>query len=370
MSLEKNLPSQKSFWKKIHIDIPLLLTLICLAIFGLIILYSAGNEDFSLVKQQMFHIAVAVVVMGIFSQISPHTYERWAPVIYILGLFLLLSVLILGHVNKGAQRWLGAGSFRFQPSEILKLAIPIMLSYVLSRPPLPPSLKKAFLCLLIIGLPALLTAKEPDLGTAIVLATTGFFVLFLSGLSWRFIIISAILGACLLPLLWYGMHDYQRLRVLTFIDPERDPLGSGYHIIQSKIALGSGGGSGMGWLQGTQSHLRFLPEHTTDFIFAVCGEEFGFLGSSLLIALYLSVLFRCAYITLNAQDSFCRLLAGSLSLMFFISLYINLGMVSGILPVVGVPLPLISYGGTSLLTLFASFGILMSIQTHRKLVSS
>lgn len=362
--------AKKTFLQKIHIDSPLLMGLLTLALFGFIILYSAGNEDFALVRQQALHILVALCVMGIFAQISPHSYERWAVGIYVIGTVLLLSVLVMGHMNKGAQRWLGTGAFRFQPSEILKLAIPLMLSYILSRPPLPPSLKKSLLCLLIIGIPAVLTAKEPDLGTGIVLAVTGFFVLFLAGLSWRFISTTFLACACMLPLLWYGMHDYQRLRVLTFLNPERDPLGSGYHIIQSKIALGSGGVAGMGWLQGSQSHLRFLPEHTTDFIFAVCGEEFGLLGVLLLIGIYLAILARCAYITLNAQDSFSRLLAGSLSLMFFISLYINMCMVSGILPVVGIPLPLVSYGGTSLVTLLASFGILMSIQTHRKLVPS
>ena len=362
--------SKKTFLERIHIDFFLLIGLLCLALFGFVILYSAGNENFGLVEQQALHIAVAICIMGIFAQISPHTYERWAVGIYIAGTVLLLSVLVMGHVNKGAQRWLGAGAFRFQPSEILKLAIPLMLSYILSRPPLPPSLKKSFFCLLIIGIPAILTAKEPDLGTAIVLSVTGFFVLFLAGLSWRFISITLLVCASLLPLLWAGMHDYQRLRVLTFLNPERDPLGSGYHIIQSKIALGSGGFFGMGWLQGSQSHLRFLPEHTTDFIFAVCGEEFGFMGVFLLIGVYLSILFRCATITLHAQDSFSRLLAGSLSLMFFVSLFINMGMVTGVLPVVGVPLPLVSYGGTSLVTLLASFGILMSIQTHRKLMPS
>lgn len=362
--------SKRTFWEKIHIDTPLLLSLMALSLFGFIILYSAGNESFALIEQQALHIGVAIAIMGLFAQISPHSYERWAVPIYIAGTVLLLSVLAMGHVNKGAQRWLGAGAFRFQPSEILKLAIPLMLSYILSRPPLPPRFKKSLLCLFIIGVPSLLTAKEPDLGTAIVLATTGFFVLFLAGLSWRFISISFAICLSLLPALWYCMHDYQRLRVLTFLNPERDPLGSGYHIIQSKIALGSGGFFGLGWLHGSQSHLHFLPEHTTDFIFAVCGEEFGFLGILVLIIAYLILLFRCAYITLNAQDSFSRLLAGSLSLMFFISLFINMGMVSGILPVVGVPLPLISYGGTSLVTLLASFGILMSIQTHRRLVPS
>lgn len=362
--------AKKTFLERIHIDFPLLVGLLCLALFGFVILYSAGNENFGLVKQQALHIAVAACIMGIFAQISPHTYQRWAVVIYILGTVLLLSVLVMGQVNKGAQRWLGAGAFRFQPSEILKLAIPLMLSYVLSRPPLPPSIKKSFLCVLIIMVPAILTAKEPDLGTAIVLSATGFFVLFLAGLSWRFISAALLVCASFLPLLWYFMHDYQRLRVMTFLNPERDPLGSGYHIIQSKIALGSGGFAGNGWMQGSQSHLHFLPEHTTDFIFAVCGEEFGFLGAFALILTYLAILSRCAYITLHAQDSFSRLLAGSISLMFFTSLYISLGMVMGVLPVVGVPLPLVSYGGTSLVTLLASFGILMSIQTHRRLIPS
>lgn len=362
--------SKKTFWERIHIDMPLFMGLSCLALFGFVILYSAGNESIALVKQQALHIGVAACVMGIFAQISPDGYKRWAVGIYIFGTLLLLSVLIMGHVNKGAQRWLGAGAFRFQPSEVLKLAIPLMLSYILSRPPLPPSLKKSFLCVLIILIPAVLTAKEPDLGTAIILAATGFFVLFLAGLSWKFMSSMFLVCASALPLLWYSMHDYQRLRVLTFLNPERDPLGSGYHIIQSKIALGSGGFTGTGWMQGTQAHLHFLPEHTTDFIFAVCGEEFGFVGALLLILVYLVILYRCAYITLHAQDSFSRLLAGSISLMFFISLFISLGMVMGILPVVGVPLPLVSYGGTSLVTLLASFGILMSIQTHRRLVSS
>lgn len=362
--------AKKTFWERLHIDLPLLIALGCLALYGFIILYSAGNEDFGLVKQQIVHIAVAACIMGLFAQISPYTYQRWSVAIYIVGTFLLFSVLIMGQVNKGAQRWLGTGAFRFQPSEILKLAIPLMLSYILSRPPLPPSFKKSCLCILIIIVPAVLTAKEPDLGTAMVLAITGFFVLFLAGLSWRFISVSCLICASFLPLLWYGMHDYQRQRVLTFLNPEQDPHGSGYHIIQSKIALGSGGFTGEGWLQGSQVHLHFLPEHTTDFIFAVCGEEFGFLGAILLIGIYLAILWRCAYITLHAQDSFARLLAGSISLMFFISLFISLGMVTGILPVVGIPLPLVSYGGTSLVTLLASFGILMSIQTHRKLISS
>lgn len=368
--MKKNNPLKTAFLEKIHLDKPLLLGLVCVSCFGFIVLYSAGNESFSLVKQQMLHILFAFCIMMVFAQIPPYSYERWAMVIYVIGILLLVSVLIIGETNKGAQRWLGSGAFRFQPSEILKLAIPLMLSYLLSRPPLPPNTKKSLLCFLVLGFPVILTAKQPDLGTAILLAGTGFFTLFLAGLAWRFIIFSAFACISSLPFLWYGMHNYQRSRVLTFLNPEQDPLGKGYHIIQSKIALGSGGGLGTGWLQGPQSHLRFLPEHTTDFIFSVCGEEFGFLGCFVLISLYITILYRCAYITLHAQDSFSRLLAGSISLMFFISFFINIGMVSGILPVVGVPLPLISYGGTSLVTILASFGILMSIQTHRKLVGS
>lgn len=362
--------AKKTFWERIHIDLPLLAALSCLSLYGFIILYSAGNQDITLVTQQIIHIAVAACVMGIFAQISPYTYQRWSPTIYVIGVSLLVFVLIMGQINKGAQRWLGGGIFRFQPSEILKLAIPLMLSYILARPPLPPSFKKSCLCIVMILFPAALTAKEPDLGTAMVLTLTGFFVLFLAGLSWRLISMTLVICAGSLPLLWRIMHDYQRQRILTFLNPERDPHGSGYHIIQSKIALGAGGLTGEGWLQGSQVHLHFLPEHTTDFIFAVCGEEFGFLGALLLIAIYIVILYRCAYITLKAQDSFSRLLAGSISLMFFVSLFISLGMVTGILPVVGLPLPLVSYGGTSLVTLLASFGILMSIHTHRKLISS
>ncbi|MCD8543187.1 MAG: FtsW/RodA/SpoVE family cell cycle protein, partial [Gammaproteobacteria bacterium] len=240
--MKKNNQLKITWWEKIHLDKSLLLGLLCVSCFGFIVLYSAGNESFSLVKQQMLHILVALCVMTIFAQIPPYTYERWAIVIYVMGILLLLSVLIIGETNKGAQRWLGAGAFRFQPSEILKLAIPLILSYLLSRPPLPPNTKKSLLCLLILGFPVILTAKQPDLGTAILLAGTGFFTLFLAGLPWRFIFFTTFTCISSLPFLWYGMHNYQRSRVLTFLNPEQDPLGKGYHIIQSKIALGSGGG--------------------------------------------------------------------------------------------------------------------------------
>ena len=360
----------RNIWQVLHIDLPLFLALLCLAFMGFVILYSASNQNLHLVQQQATHLAIAAILMLFFAQIPPDAYKRWAPTIYAIGIILLLFVLVTGQINKGAQRWLGAGALRFQPSEVLKLAIPMMLSYVLAKIKLPPNSKKIALCLLLLAIPVVLTAKQPDLGTAIILAATGLFVLFLAGLSWRFMSVSALIGFVCMPVLWLFMHDYQRQRVLTFLNPERDPLGAGYHIIQSKIAIGSGGMFGKGWLHGTQSHLQFLPEHTTDFIFAVCGEELGLIGIIILLAIYLVIIARCFYIAMNAQDTFTRLLAGSLTLMFFFSVFINIGMVTGLLPVVGVPLPLVSYGGTAGVTVLASFGMLMSIQTHRKLVPS
>lgn len=361
---------KRNIWTICHIDFTLLIALLLLIFYGFFILYSASNQDFTYVKQQAIHIGIASFIMLLFAQIHPRTYQRWAPTIYGFGITLLLFVLISGHINKGAQRWLGSGAFRFQPSEILKLALPMMFSYILAKHILPPKPKIIALCLLLLIVPVVLVAKQPDLGTSIILAGTGISVLFLAGLSKRFISIGSLLLLILAPVLWYFMHDYQRQRVLTFLNPERDPLGSGYHIIQSKIAIGSGGVSGKGWLLGSQSHLHFLPEHTTDFIFAVCGEELGLIGAVALIAIYVAIILRGLYITLTAQDTFSRLLAGGVTLTFFLSVFINIGMVTGILPVVGVPLPLVSYGGTSLVTIMAGFGILMSIQTHRKLLMS
>lgn len=364
------LRKRKKWWEYLHIDLPLVLGLLCLVLFGFVVLYSASNESIALVERQAMNILIAVGVMLVFAQIPPHHYERWAPVLYLLGVILLLAVMAIGHTGKGAQRWLGVGALKFQPSEIMKIAIPMTLSLVLAKTKLPPSSKMLVICGLLLVVPVALTAKQPDLGTAIVLALTGCFVLFLTGLSWRFMMITLIAVIILMPMLWYGMHDYQRLRILTFLNPERDSLGAGYHIIQSKIAIGSGGLFGKGWLHGPQSQLDFLPEHTTDFIFAVCAEELGFVGILLLLSIYFVIIARGFYITLHAQDTFSRLLAGSITLMFFLSIFINIGMVIGILPVVGVPLPLVSYGGTSVVAIFISFGILMSIQTHRKLVES
>jgi rod shape determining protein RodA len=304
------------------------------------------------------------------AQIPPITLSRGAIWFYVISGIFLLVVLVMGHIGKGAQRWLNLGIMRFQPAELMKLAIPMLLAWYYQKIRLPITLQSVLIALPIIFIPALLTAKQPDLGTAVLLVTAGASVLFLAGLSWQIMGFLSAAIALSIPFVWYMLHDYQRQRVLTFLNPENSPLGTGYHIIQSKIAIGSGGLFGKGWLNGTQGNLHFLPEHATDFIFAVCGEEFGFVGSVILIMLYMAIILRGFYITINAQDTFSRLLAGSLTFNFFVSFFINMGMVTGILPVVGIPLPLISYGGSSMVTLLASFGILMSIQTHRKLVTT
>ncbi len=352
----------------IHLDPPLLIGLLLLCGYGIVILYSATGQDMHQMEKQGIRLIIAYGVMLVMAQIHVQTLRRWSPWLFTIGVALLVAVLGMGVIGKGAQRWLDLGFMRFQPAELVKLATPMMLAWFLSQHPLPPNWKNLLISLILILIPVLLIAKQPDLGTAILVASSGLFILFLAGISWRLIFGMAILAAAAAPLLWYKMHDYQRQRVLTFLNPENDPLGSGYHIIQSKIAIGSGGIYGKGWLNGTQSQLEFLPERHTDFIFAVVGEEFGLIGVIVLLSLFAFVLLRGLYIATQAQDSYSRLLAGSLTLVFFVYLFVNTGMVSGLLPVVGVPLPLISYGGTSLVTLMASFGILMSIHTHRKLL--
>lgn len=360
----------RSVWQFVHLDVTLLSFLSLLGLAGLVILFSASGQNWYVIEIQLAHFVFAFSVMFLVAQISPNSLQRSAPWLYTLGLIMLVVVLIVGHIGKGGQRWLNFGVIHFQPAELMKLAIPLFLAWYYHKLTLPLNFKATALSLPIILLPALLTAKQPDLGTAILLMIAGVSVLFLAGLSARIIFYASVLLAAIAPFAWYLLYDYQRQRVLTFLNPERDPLGKGYHIIQSKIAIGSGGIFGKGWLHGTQSNLHFLPEHTTDFIFAVCGEEFGLLGSVILIVLYMLVVFRGLYITINAQDTFSRLVAGSITITFFVSFFINMGMVSGILPVVGIPLPLVSYGGSSMVTLMASFGILMSIQTHRKLVTT
>jgi len=357
------------FIQRAHIDLTLLVALLLLAGLGLTVLFSASGQDAGLLQRQGVRLAAGFAMLLLLAQVPPYLLRQWTPWLFIAGLLMLLAVLGLGVTGKGAQRWLSLGPVRFQPSEMMKLAVPLMIAWYLAEHPLPPRPGRIVVAVVLIALPAVMVARQPDLGTALLIAASGFFVLYLAGLSLRLMLVGTLAAIPAALALWqFGMHDYQRQRVLTFLDPERDPLGAGYHIIQSKIALGSGGVYGKGWLNGTQAHLEFLPERSTDFIFAVFGEEFGLIGALLLLTLYLLLITRGLYITTRAQDTFSRLLAGSLTLTFFVYVFVNTGMVSGLLPVVGVPLPLVSYGGTSMVTLMAGFGILMSIHTHRRLL--
>jgi rod shape determining protein RodA len=363
--------SRNTLSHRLHVDMPLLLLLLLLAAIGLVTLYSAGDQSEALVLKQLVRLGVSFGVMFAFAQISPETWRRWTPWLYAVGLALLITVLVLGVVGKGAQRWLDLGVVRFQPSELMKVAMPMMIAWYLAEASLPPTMKRIVIASAGIGVPVLLIAKQPDLGTSLLIGSSGVFVLLFAGISWRLVGTTIFMMIPAAVLMWFfGMHDYQRQRVLTFLNPESDPLGSGYHIIQSKIAIGSGGIYGKGWLNGTQSHLDFLPERHTDFIFAVFSEEFGFFGAVLLLSIFLLIVMRGLYIALQAQDTYGRLLAGSLTMTFLVYFFVNMGMVTGLLPVVGLPLPLISYGGSSMVTLMAAFGILMSIQTHRKLLKS
>lgn len=352
----------------LHIDLPLLTGLLLLAFLGLAVLYSAGDQQMVLLNKQMIRLGVGFAAMILIAQLHPQHLRRWSPWIYLLGILMLMAVILVGEQGKGAQRWLDLGIVRFQPSEMFKLSLPMVIAWFLADHRLPPQLSRLLAAGLLTLLPVLLIAKQPDLGTAILVGAAGAIALFLAGISWYLIAAVGLSLAALGPAAWYLMHEYQRQRVLTFLNPESDPLGTGYHIIQSKIAIGSGGVGGKGWLNGTQSHLEFLPERHTDFIFAVISEEFGLVGVLALLCLYFFIILRGLYIASQAQDTFSRILAGALSLVFFVYLFVNTGMVTGLLPVVGVPLPLISYGGTSLVTILISFGILMSIHTHRKLL--
>jgi rod shape determining protein RodA len=325
------------------------------------------QRDLSLVIGQAMRLGLGFVIMIALAQTPPHYFRFWSPWIYLAGILLLLAVMVFGDVSKGARRWLDLGVVRFQPSEIMKVAVPMMMAWFFADKPLPPRWWHLLGGALITVVPFVLIARQPDLGTALVVGCAGASVLFLGGLSWIIMVGLAGALAAAIPLFWtFVMHDYQRQRVLTFLNPETDPLGTGYHIIQSKIAIGSGGIYGKGWLNGTQSHLDFLPEGSTDFIFAAFGEEFGLVGACLLLTLYFFIIARCLYLATNAPDTYTRLLAGSLTLIFFLYAFVNSGMVSGLLPVVGLPLPLFSYGGTSLVTIMAGFGVLMSIHSHRR----
>lgn len=353
---------------RFHLDAQLLCCLLLTSVLGLAILYSAGNEDLDVMLRQVIRLGLGFLIMVVLAQIPPYQLRVWTPPIYFGGVLLLVAVLLVGDVGKGAQRWLDLKVLRFQPAEIMRLGVPMMMAWYLADRPLQRSLRHFLVAVLITVIPVLLILKQPDLGTALLVFSAGAFALFLGGLSWKIMLGLGGIVAAAAPLFWeHGMHDYQRQRVLTFLDPETDPLGAGYHIIQSKIALGSGGIYGKGWLNGSQSHLDFLPESSTDFIFAVFGEEFGLIGLCLLLTLYFLIIARCLYIAVRAPDAHTRLLAGTLALTFFVYVFVNTGMVCGLLPVVGLPLPLVSYGGTSLVTIMAGFGILMSVHTHRKL---
>jgi len=355
-----------SHWRRWHIDLPLLLLLLLLSAVGLAVLYSASGKDIDRVLRQLLYFLIAFSALFVVAQIPLKMIKMLAPLGYVVGLLLLLLVLFFGDGAKGAQRWLDVfGLIRFQPSEIMKLAVPLTVAQLLSHTVLPPQAKFVFQGLLLALLPPLLIILQPDLGTSILIATSGLFVLWLAGLRWHYLLGGAVLAAASLWPAWHFLlHDYQRRRVLTLFNPEDDRLGAGWNIIQSKTAIGSGGWEGKGWLNGTQSHLDFLPESHTDFIIAVLAEEFGLLGVLLLLLLYFLIILRGAQISLQAKDSFGRLAAGSITLTFFVYIVVNMGMVSGMLPVVGVPLPLISYGGTALVTMLAGFGVLMAISTE------
>jgi rod shape determining protein RodA len=337
---------------------------------GLVVLYSASGESFSRVGAQLVNIGVAVGVMWIAANIPPQQLLRLAVPVYVIGLALLVAVALFGEISNGARRWLHIGVTRIQPSEIMKIGVPLMLAWYFDRYEAILNFKNFIVGALVLAVPVLLIAAQPDLGTALLVAAAGFFVLFLAGLSWKIIIGMVLIGGAALPGLWAVMHDYQRRRVLMLLDPMQDPTGAGYHTIQSSIAIGSGGGFGKGWLNGTQARLDFVPERTTDFIFAVYSEEFGLVGNMILLVLLLLVIGRGLYIAANASTLFARLMAGAITLTFFTYAFVNMGMVSGILPVVGVPLPLISYGGTSAVTILFGLGILMSIHTHKRLVQT
>jgi len=353
-----------------HVDGVLLLAVLLLMATGLLTLLSASNGNLVRTSGQLLNMMVALAVMWVFANVPPHVLQRMALPLFGLGVALLVGVALFGEIVNGARRWLDIGITRIQPSELMRIALPMALAWYFNRNEATLRLRNFLVAALMLAIPAALILRQPDLGTALLISASGAYLIFLAGLPWRIIIALAVAAACSMPFLWSAMHDYQRQRVLTLIDPTADPLGSGYHTIQSTIAVGSGGILGKGWMNGTQTHLDFIPERTTDFIFAVYAEEFGLIGNLVLLAMLLFVIARAMMITANAPTLFTRLLAGSITMTFCTYAFVNMGMVSGILPVVGVPLPLISYGGTSLVSICISFGILMSINTHKKLVQT
>ena len=357
--------------RALGLDGPLTGVLALIVCIGILVVYSASGQNVKMVEHHLGNIAIAVAAFLVLAKFSSPQYLRlFTPAIYIAGILLLAVVAVTGHIGKGAQRWLDIGFLRFQPSEIMKLAVPMMCAWYMHERPLPPTFWDLLVMGVLIMIPTAMIVVQPDLGTALLIAASGLIVTLLAGMDFRIILVSIpLLGGAAMGA-WHFIHDYQRQRILTFINPETDPLGAGYHIIQSQIAIGSGGVFGKGYMNGSQAQLEFLPERSTDFIFAVIGEEFGLLGQLLILTLYAVVTGRALYLAMQAQDTFARLTGGAIALSFFVYVFVNSGMVSGILPVVGVPLPLISYGGTSMVTLLAGFGILMSLHSHRKLIGS
>ncbi|OGT03662.1 MAG: rod shape-determining protein RodA [Gallionellales bacterium RBG_16_57_15] len=364
--------TRRQLWQRfiVHLDRPLLLGICLLLLTSLLVLYSADNASWGQPLNQMLNIAVALTCMWLVANLPLHYLMRTAVPIYLLGMALLVGVALFGEISHGARRWLNLGVATIQPSELMKIGVPLMMAWYFEKHEATLTMKNYIVATLLLLVPVGLIARQPDLGTAILISASGFYVLFLAGLSWRVmggLFVAALAGA---PLIWSMLHDYQRLRIMMLFDPSQDALGKGYHTIQATIAVGSGGLLGKGYLKGTQTHLDFLPERTTDFIFAVYSEEFGLIGSLILLSLYFFVIARGFVITANASTYFTRLMAGSITLIFATYAFVNMGMVSGILPVVGVPLPLVSYGGTSMLTLLLGFGMLMSIETHKKLIKT
>ncbi|MEM7466715.1 MAG: rod shape-determining protein RodA [Pseudomonadota bacterium] len=368
MNQGKSMEVNRNFVTRLHIDGPLVGGIAVLAMLGSVVLYSAADQSTSLLFKQSVRLGIGFVAMVVIAQFSPRQLLRLSPFVYAVGIVLLIIVFFIG-TGRGASRWLDLGFIRFQPSEIMKLAVPLMVARYLYDKVLPANLLHTIVSLALVLIPCALIVEQPDLGTSILVGAAGLFVIFFAGIQWRWILLAGGLGLAAAPVAWLFLHDYQRERILTLLDPDKDPLGAGYHIIQATIAVGSGGISGKGWLNGTQSHLQFLPERATDFIFAVYCEEFGLMGVVIMMSAYGLILSRGLSIALNAQDTFGRLVSASITMTFFIYIFVNMGMVTGQLPVVGVPLPLVSYGGTSLVTIMAGFGILMSVQTHRRFIS-
>ncbi|HJP08316.1 MAG: rod shape-determining protein RodA [Acidiferrobacteraceae bacterium] len=355
--------------KRLHLDGPLLIGLLVLSALGLVVIFSASGQSWDVLFRQGLRVGISLAVMVVLAQVSPENLRRFSPHLFAVAVIALVAVLAVGTAGKGAQRWLDLGLVQFQPSELMKLGVPMVLAWLLTRGRLPPSFLIVLVALVLTLIPAGLVVVQPDLGTAIMLVASGFFVLLLAGIRWHHVLMMLAGVAAVAPYLWFRLHEYQRQRILTLFDPWADPMGSGYQSIQSQIAIGSAGIWGKGWLAGSQSQLEFIPERSTDFIFAVFAEEFGLIGALMLLILYLFVVGRCLIMAYHTRETFARLLIGALALTFFFYLFVNLGMVSGILPIVGVPLPLISYGGTSMLTLMAGFGIIMGLHARRRLMT-